>query len=425
MNEKEMISKYYELERQGKREEGIGFLEEYIRTAGDNVSAELLSRTGDLILLYLGELEKGIKYFHRAIAKEPENPDIYWRYFTDLDEITDKFPETIDDAILCLTKIIEYSRNFEFVKTFDGTADNWDEKKKRYNYDGYIEDNLKREVNIARRYRDLSVIYMKIPDYEKAEECIDKTLAVLPEDEYAILTKNKILVATGREREIVCLADDNVIEQEIKLDETITDPLLILEELVHKISYNGYRAPIPEEWMKKLNDLTGNGWTEEEYKEFCVEYECRSTLEETVYALLHNGEYPDNIDQDIYFWKSNTEVDLSEKQIMFKLRKLPETVDENVVCCFDDLPIREFCEWFCTYYSYQRVDKELSEEEIQSGTFRVCFFCEDIAYATYKYVTLRVYGNKLISLDCCNLLENEKQEILAFASKHQLHVFED
>lgn len=413
MNDKEIISKYYELERQGKREEGIGFLEEYIRTAGDNVSAELLSRTGDLILLYLGELEKGIEYFHRAIVKEPENPDIYWRYFTDLDEITDKFPKTIDDAILCLTKIIEISSKIDTVGN---------ENEKQYDY---IDDDFDKELSIARRYRDLAVIYMKIPDYKKAEECIDKTLAVLPEDEYAILTKNKILVATGREQEIVCLADDNVIEQEIKLDETITDPLLILEELVHKISYNGYHAPIPEEWMKKLNDLTGNGWTEEEYKEFCVEYECRSTLEETVYALLHNGEYPDNIEQDIYFWKSNTEVDLSDEQIMFKLRKLPKKVDENVVCCFDDLPIREFYEWFSTYYSYQRVDKELSEEEIQSGTFRVSFFCEDIAYATYKYVTLRAYGNKLINLDCCNLLENEKQEILAFASKYQLHVFED
>ncbi len=46
------------------------------------------------------------------------------------------------------------------------------------------------------------------------------------------------------------------------------------------------------------------------------------------------------------------------------------------------------------------------------------FFCEDIDYATYKYVTLRVYENKLISLDCCDLFENEKQEILAFASKY-------
>ncbi len=104
---------------------------------------------------------------------------------------------------------------------------------------------------------------------------------------------------------------------------------------------------------------------------------------------------------------------------------LPETVDEEYVCKFDDIPVREFYEWFSTYYSYQRVDKEINEEEIQNGTFQCAFFCDDIAYATYKYVTLKVYGNKMLRLLCCNLGEDEKHEILAFAEKYQLHVFED
>ena len=52
---------------------------------------------------------------------------MYWSYFTALDEITDEYPETIDDD-------------------FD------------------------KELGIARRYRDLVVIYMKISDYKKAAE---------------------------------------------------------------------------------------------------------------------------------------------------------------------------------------------------------------------------------------------------------------
>ncbi len=171
--------------------------------------------------------------------------------------------------------------------------------------------------------------------------------------------------------------------------------------------------------------MTGNGWTEEEYKEFCVEYESSSTLEETVYALLHDGEYPDNIDQTLYFWKNNTEVDLPDKTIRFELAKLTEPENVEFGCKFDELPVREFYEWFRTYYSYQRVDKEINEEEIQSGTFQCAFFCDDIAYARYKYVNLKVYENKMIRLSCCNLSEDEKQEILAFAEKYQLHVFED
>ncbi len=198
-----------------------------------------------------------------------------------------------------------------------------------------------------------------------------------------------------------------------------------LEELVHKISYAGYRAPIPEEWLNELNDLTGNGWTEEEYKEFCVEYECRSTLEETVYALLHDGEYPDNIDQTLYFWKNNTEVDLPDEQIKLELEDLPETEDEEFGDKFDDLPVREFYEWLCSHFSEWKVKDEVDEEELQSGSFEVDFDCDDIAYAIYKCAMLEVYGNKMICLDCCNLYEDEKQEILAFAEKYQLHVFEE
>ncbi len=192
MNDREILDKYYEFAEQGRREEGIEFLEESIKNAGDNVSAELLSHAGEDILMYTEELEKGIEYFHRAIEKEPENPDIYWSYFTDLDEITDEYPETIDDAILCLTKIIEISSKIETVNTAD------DENEKQYDY---IDENFDKELSIARRYRDLAAIYLKIPDYKKAEECIDKTLEVLPDDEYANSIKDKIVEAIGGEPE--------------------------------------------------------------------------------------------------------------------------------------------------------------------------------------------------------------------------------
>ena len=185
MEFKEIKERYYELGNEGKREEGIDFLEESIKEAGDNVSAELLSLTGNAILIYTNRLEDGIEYFHRAIEKEPDNPDIYWTYFTDLDEITDNFPETIDDAILCLTKVIEISEEFDISNS---------ENKGKYNY---IRDDFDKELSIARRYRDLAVIYMKIPDYDKAKECIDKTLQSIPEDEFSNSIKKEIAIATG------------------------------------------------------------------------------------------------------------------------------------------------------------------------------------------------------------------------------------
>ncbi len=204
MNDREILDKYYEIEKQDGCEEGIAFLEECIKNAGDNVSAGLLSHVGNDILVYTDELEKGIEYFHRAIEKEPENPDIYWTYFTDLDEITDEYPETIEDAILCLTKIIEISSKIETEKTADDSDDSDDsveENEKNEKQYHYIGDDFEKELSIARRYRDLAAIYLKIPDYKKAEECIDKTLAVLPDDEYANSIKDEIVEAIGEESE--------------------------------------------------------------------------------------------------------------------------------------------------------------------------------------------------------------------------------
>lgn len=192
MNGREILDRYNEFVEQDRREEGIKFLDEYVKNAGGNVSAKVLSYAGEDILTYTDELAKGIEYFHRAMKKEPDNPDIYWSYFTNLDEITDEYPETIDDAVLCLTKVIEIVSKIKI----KNTADN--EEEKQYDYIEDMEDESDKERDIARRYRDLAVIYMKIPDYKKAKECITKTLKVLPDDNLANSLKAEIDAAGGK-----------------------------------------------------------------------------------------------------------------------------------------------------------------------------------------------------------------------------------
>lgn len=196
-----------------------------------------------------------------------------------------------------------------------------------------------------------------------------------------------------------------------------------LEVLVEKIS--GCYTSIAEDILIELNNLTKNDWSEAEYIEFCAEYWSRSTLEETVYALLHSGEYPNNVESDLYFWKSLEKMELSDTQIMFKLRKLPETLGE-VVHYFEDLPIKEFYNWLCSYFAEWNIDKELTAEDIQDGYFKVNFDCDcSDEYAKYKYIVLKVKGNKLINLECCNVNETEKQDIISFANKYNLHLYED
>ena len=196
-----------------------------------------------------------------------------------------------------------------------------------------------------------------------------------------------------------------------------------LEELVEKISE--YYSSIPTEIVNELNDLTENGWTEKEYIEYCAEYWSRSTLEETVYALLHQGAYPRNVETKLFFWKNSRKIDLSDKEIVFKLRDFPVTMDENIIRNFDDLPIKEFYGWIISFFPDWKKDKEIKEEEIQSGTFKVIFNDDDLdEYAKFKYVVLKVYGSKMISLDCCNLYKSEKEDILSFMNKYGIYLFE-
>lgn len=196
-----------------------------------------------------------------------------------------------------------------------------------------------------------------------------------------------------------------------------------LEELVEEIS-ECYTS-VPTDIVAELNNLTKNEWSEKEYIEYCAEYWSSSTLEETVYALLHAGEYPDNVDEELYFWKKRRNVDLSDEKVMFKLRKLPEVVEEDIVCNFDDLPIKEFYNWIKIYLADWKADKEISEDEILSGSYKVIFNYEKIEeYAKYKSVMLKAYGNKLISLDCCNLCEKEKRDIIFFLNNYGVYLYE-
>lgn len=201
--------------------------------------------------------------------------------------------------------------------------------------------------------------------------------------------------------------------------ETITK----LEKLVEEISE--CYSSIPIEIINELNALTKNEWTEKEYIEYCAEYWSRSTLEETVYALLHGGEYPNNVEERLFFWKTKEKVDLSDKEIMFQLRALPDITDEEIIRNFDDLPVKDFYHQMNLLFSDWRKDKEINEDEIQSGSFKVTFHNDHIEeYAKFRYVILRAYGNKLIDLNCCNLYENEKKEILSFANNYGLYLYE-
>lgn len=99
-------------------------------------------------------------------------------------------------------------------------------------------------------------------------------------------------------------------------------------------------------------------------------------------------------------------------------------MDENIICHFEDLPIREFYDWIKLFLKDWTMDEEVYEAELQSGSFEVSFEWDMQEYAKYKSIDFNVRGNKLIKLDCCNLSEYEKNEITSFANSYGLYLYE-
>ena len=75
-----------------------------------------------------------------------------------------------------------------------------------------------------------------------------------------------------------------------------------VEELVGRVADTFH--DFPQDICDELNRLTGNEWTGDNYIEYCAEYwESWWTLEEVVFALFHDGDYPDKKEEDLYAWK--------------------------------------------------------------------------------------------------------------------------
>ena len=84
-------------------------------------------------------------------------------------------------------------------------------------------------------------------------------------------------------------------------DEVKKDKELIskVEDLVNDAGE--YFDNLPDEICCQLNELTGNDWKPEVYGEYCAYWwETPWNLKQVVYALFHDGEFPDRNEIELY-----------------------------------------------------------------------------------------------------------------------------
>ena len=92
-----------------------------------------------------------------------------------------------------------------------------------------------------------------------------------------------------------------------------------VEALVESVCDTFY--DFPQDVCDELNKLTDNNWEGEQYINYCAEYWSSRTLEETVWALFHDGDLPD----------------LNEFEI--KIQSVPEELSRD-----------EIFKWFSDYF---------------------------------------------------------------------------
>ena len=145
---------------------------------------------------------------------------------------------------------------------------------------------------------------------------------------------------------------------------------------------------LSQEICDELNSMTGNGWKTDRYKELCFTYDWPWTVQEVVYALFHNGEYPDKKEDEIHAWsiENSTESDWDvitffplctyqhepEKTSTFDQVDVKPLNDE-LLSAFagweieDDWSATDFCTFCCTNKENYGLEKALKTECCTAG----------------------------------------------------------
>lgn len=196
--------------------------------------------------------------------------------------------------------------------------------------------------------------------------------------------------------------------------------LLRVEELVDKVGDTFH--DFPQEVCDELNRLTGNDWTGDNYIEYCAEYwDSWWTLEEVVFALFHEGDYPDKKEEDWYAWNIGQSIDNDKDVISFyrfgKYRNESEKVSK-----YEDVDVRQLYKELLDAFPNWNNDVD-SWEKDNYKTF-MCSNKETYAYEKEIHI-YNGYEQKFLNCTLTNLNEMEKDTFVKIVRKYCNHVAAD
>lgn len=196
-----------------------------------------------------------------------------------------------------------------------------------------------------------------------------------------------------------------------------------VEELIDAVADTFH--DFPQEICDELNRLTGNDWTGDNYIEYCAEYwESWWTLEEVVFALFHDGDYPDKKEEDLYAWNIGQPIDKDEDVIsFFRFAKYKEYEGESEkISKYENIDARQLYKELLDAFPNWDNDVD-SWEEDNYKQFRSTNK-ETYAYEKELYISSR-HEQKFLRCRLTNMNEQEKDTFIKIVQKYCNHVVAD
>lgn len=196
--------------------------------------------------------------------------------------------------------------------------------------------------------------------------------------------------------------------------------ILQVEEIVDKVADIYY--DFPQEICSKLNELTGNNWTGDEYLQYCAGFwESPWNLEEVVFALFHEGQFPDKKEEGLYAWSTGQSIENDEEVISFF--RFGKYINEKKTCSkYEDIAIEQLYSELLGAFSKWNNDAN-SWEEDEYKTFW-CSNTETYGYEKEIHI-YSGYDRKFLNCTLINLNEQEKNIFVNIIQKYCNHVATD
>ena len=193
-----------------------------------------------------------------------------------------------------------------------------------------------------------------------------------------------------------------------------------VEELVNKVADVYY--DFPQEICRKLNRLTGNDWTGETYLQYCAGFwESPWSLEEVVFALFHDGQFPDKREEDLYAWNIGQSIE-NDKDVIAFFRFGKYRVESKKSSKYENIAIKQLYNELLNAFSKWNNDADSWENDDYET-----FWCSNKkTYGFEKEIHVyNGYEQKFLNCTLTNLNEQEKDIFVKIVQKYCNHVATD